>query len=102
MARIELLPREDLATPAEINLYQRKISSVLFVAVNTRLDVAFATSRLARFLTNPSAKHHQAADWVLLYLPLTRALRLQFGGDNNLVVASDALFADNTVDQKSS
>ena len=33
---------------------------------------------------------------------LTRTLGLQFGGSNELVVASDASFADNTVDQKSS
>ncbi|KAI1667990.1 polyprotein [Pyrenophora tritici-repentis] len=102
IAQIELLPRKDLATAAEINLYQRKIGSLLFVAVNTRPDVAFATSRLARFLTNPSTEHHRAADRVLLYLHHTRALGLQFGGNNDLVVASDASFADNTVDRKSS
>ncbi|KAK1912695.1 hypothetical protein P3342_004631 [Pyrenophora teres f. teres] len=102
MSRAELLPRTDLATAAEINLYQRKIGSLLFVAVNTRPDVAFATSRLARFLTNPSAEHHRAADRVLLYLHLTRTLGLQFGGNDDLVVASDASFADNTVDRKSS
>jgi len=102
MARIELLPRKDLATAAEINLYQRKIGSLLFVAVNTRPDVAFATSRLARFLTNPSTEHQRAADRVLLYLHHTRALGLQFGGNDDLVVASDAPFADNTLDRKSS
>ena len=102
MSRVKLLLRKDLALAAETNLYQQKISSLLFVAVNTRPDVAFATSRLARFLTNPSAEHHRAADRVLLYLHQTRALGLQFGGNNDLVVASNALFADNTVDQKSS
>ncbi|KAK1920225.1 hypothetical protein P3342_002521 [Pyrenophora teres f. teres] len=102
MSRAKLLLRKDLATAAEINLYQRKIGSLLFVAVNTRPNVAFATSRLARFLTNPSPEHNRAANRVLLYLHLTRTLGLQFGGSNNLVVASDALFADNTVDRKSS
>jgi hypothetical protein len=98
MARIELLLRKDLATAAEINLYQRKIGLLLFVAVNTRPNVAFATSRLARFLTNLSTEHYRAADCVLLYLYYTRALGLQFGGTDDIVVASDALFADNTVD----
>lgn len=102
MSRVELLPRKDLATHAEINLYQRKIGSLLFVAVNTRPDIAFATSRLARFLNNPSADHHRAADRVILYLYHTRTLGLQFGGNDDLVVASDASFADNTVDRKSS
>ena len=68
MSQAELNPRLDLATPSEINKYQRKVGSLLFAAVTTRPDVAFATSRLARFLTNPGQEHHDAADRVLLYL----------------------------------
>jgi hypothetical protein len=102
MVKGELLPREGFATPSEINLYQRKIGSLLFAAVNTRPDTAFAVSRLARFLTNPGAEHQSAADRVLLYLEQTRTLSLQLGGEDHLVVASDASFADNTLDRKSS
>ncbi|KAF7573989.1 hypothetical protein PtrM4_056120 [Pyrenophora tritici-repentis] len=102
MARVELVAREGLATPGEINLYQRKIGSLLFAAVNTRPDVAFPVSRLARFLTNPGPLHQEAADRVLLYLESTKLLSLSFGGDDQLVVASDASFADNTADRKSS
>jgi hypothetical protein len=68
MLRSELLPREGLATLLEINLYQRKIGSLLFAAVNTRPDIAFAVSRLARFLINPGAEHQSVADRVILYL----------------------------------
>jgi hypothetical protein len=102
MVKSELLPREGFATPSEINLYQRKIGSLLFAAVNTRPDIAFAVSRLARFLINPGAKHQSAADRVTLYLDQTRTLALQLGGEDHLVVASDASFADNTLDRKSS
>ena len=42
------------------------------------------------------------ADRVLLYLQRTQGLVLQLGGEDNLVVASDASFADNTSDRKSS
>jgi hypothetical protein len=102
MARVELVAREGLATRGEINLYQRKIGSLLYAAVNTRPDIAFPVSRLARFLTNPGPIHQEAADRVLLYLESTKLLALSFGGDDNLVVASDASFADNTADRKSS
>ena len=102
MANVELKPHKGIATPAEINKYQRKIGSLLFAAVTTRPDVAFATSRLARFLTIPGAHHHAAADRVLLYLQSTRARSLELGGGNSLEVASDASFADNTLDRKSS
>jgi hypothetical protein len=102
MASIELKPRDGLAEPAEINKYQRKIGSLLFAAVTTRPDIAFATSRLARFLVNPSTEHQDAADRVLLYLQQTKALALELGKGEGLEVASDASFADNTLDRKSS
>lgn len=102
MANLELLPSPNLATPAEINRYQRKIGSLLFAAVTTRPDVAFATSRLARFLVNPSTEHQKAADRVILYLNGTKTRALQLGHGEGLEVASDASFADNTADRKSS
>lgn len=102
MAAIELKPRTDSAAGSEINKYQRKIGSLLFAAVTTRPDIAFATSRLARFLSNPSAEHHRAADRTLLYLAATKSRALQLGGGDHLQVASDASFADNTLDRKSS
>jgi hypothetical protein len=39
---------------------------------------------------------------VLLYLQSTKQLTLQLGGNVGLQIASDALFADNTLDRKSS
>ena len=102
MAAVELRPRDGLASASEINRYQRKIGSLLFAAVTTRPDIAFATSRLARFLMNPGPVHHEAADRVLLYLYDTRWRALELGGGNSLEVASDASFADNTLDRKSS
>lgn len=53
-------------------------------------------------MTNPSPEHHAAADRVLLYLLRYRDFGLQFGGHDEFLVASDASFADNTVDRKSS
>jgi hypothetical protein len=102
MSAMELKPSTLLSTPAKTNKYQRKIGSLLFAAVTTRPDIAFATSRLARFLSNPNQEHHDAADRVLLYLSHTRWLALQLGGGDTLQVASDASFADNTLDRKSS
>ena len=67
----------------------------------TRADIAFATSKLSRFVANPGPYHHAAADRVLLYLRY-RNLGLQFGGKKDtFTVASDASSADNTLDRKS-
>jgi hypothetical protein len=105
MHRAELLPYEGHATRQStnrINRYQRKIGSILYAAVTTRIDIAFAVSRLARFLTNPSPEHCAAADRVLSYLKRHRGLGLQLGGGDHFTVASDASFADNTLNRKSS
>jgi hypothetical protein len=98
----ELLPFTGLAEPHEINRFQRKIGSLLYAAVTTRPDIAFATSCLARFLTNPGPAHQNAADRVLGYLKRTRGLALQLGGGDDFVVYSDASFADSSTDRKSS
>src|SRR5207249_3492802 len=42
-----------------------------------------------------------AADRVLRYLQRTRHLALQLGGADDFEIASDASFADNTLDRKS-
>jgi hypothetical protein len=102
MSKEELLPNEDIASYKRITKYQRKIGSLLYTAVITRPDVAFAVSQLSRFITNPRLKHHKGADQVLHYLKNTRSLALQYRGDDHFRVASDASFADNSIDQKSS
>jgi Reverse transcriptase (RNA-dependent DNA polymerase)/GAG-pre-integrase domain len=102
MAKIELFPYEERASGQAIRNYQRKIGSLLYAAVTTRIDIAFAVSRLARFLTNPGPEHHAAADRVFHYLYRHRGLGLQLGGADDFLVATDASFADNTLDRKSS
>ena len=102
MSKEELLPNEDIASYERITKYQRKIGSLLYAAVITRPDVAFAVSRLSRFIINPGPKHHEGADRVLHYLKNTQSLALQYGQDDHFRVASDASFADNSIDRKSS
>jgi len=97
-----LIPNIDLASPSSITSFQRKTGSLLYTAINTRPNVVFAVSRLARFNTNPSQQHYDAADRVLRYLARTRTLGLQLGGSDTFAVATDASFADNTIDQRSS
>jgi hypothetical protein len=53
-------------------------------------------------LNNPSLAYYKAANRALIYLYNIRQLFLRFGGQDNLVVASDAFFADNSIDRKSS
>jgi hypothetical protein len=68
----ELLPNQKHASPAKIQNYQQKIGLLLFAAIFTRPNIAFAISRLAKFLNNPSLAYHKAADRALMYLYNTR------------------------------
>jgi transposase InsO family protein len=105
MAETELLPSDHIASKASIRLYQQMTGSLLFAAITTRPDCSFAVSRLARFNQNPSDKHHQAANRVIQYLYHTRSIALRFGpnsGMRTFICASDASFADNSMDRKSS
>lgn len=108
MEETELLP---LDPDQEVDvrgreLYQQKVGSILFAAISTRPDIAFAASRLARFNQRPGKVHQQAADRVLKYLWHTRNLCLKYGGQSSeatsFLCSSDASFADNSIDRKSS
>jgi hypothetical protein len=102
MRNKELLPYEDHASHSSINQYRKKIGSILYAAVITQVDIAFTASRLARFNPNPGDEHHKEADRVLRYLAGTRNLALQLDQGDSFEVASDASFADNTLDRTSS
>ena len=51
-----------------IHLYQQKVRSILFAAVNIRIDVAFAASRLDQWNVAPTEQNQLEADRVLEYL----------------------------------
>ena len=100
-----LLPFEGTATPAFIHLFQRKVGSIMYPSVITRPDVSWVTCKLAQFLQNPSPGHMEAVNRVIQYLYSTKRLGLLFNGnsdlDTPLEVFTDASFADDMVDRKS-
>jgi hypothetical protein len=101
----ELKKNTDQAPRHLIKLYQEKVGSVLYTAITLRPDVAFAASQLSHFLTNPSIEHMAAVDWTIRYLFGTRFLGIMYSGDlsnTDLVIASDASFADDVETRRSS
>ena len=85
--------------------YQRKVGSILFAAISTRPDIAFAAARLSRFNQRPGQRHHDAVDRLTQYLYRTRHSCIQYGHQStatSFICASDASFVDNTLDRKSS
>jgi hypothetical protein len=50
------------ASKAQIKDYQRRVRSVLYIAIIIRLDVAYAAAQLSRFLINPSLDYLMAVN----------------------------------------
>ena len=89
-----------------VRAYEALVGCVLYAAISTRVDVAFAASQLARHARSPGPAHWAAADHLLRYLLATKHLCLTFdgaateaeggagpGGEVRLVVYSDADWA---------
>ena len=74
----------------------------MYAAVITRLDIAFAVSRFTRFNLSPGPDYYAAIDRVIEYLLVTATYALKLGGGDTFIIWSDASFADNIRDRKSS
>lgn len=73
--------------------YRQLIGSLMYLAVGTRADIAFAVSTLSQFLENPSELHWKAAKRVLRYLAGTCNMGIEYRSSNmaNILTAySDA------------
>ena len=104
----KLLPLSDKKEVSDAfrTLYQQKVGSLLFAAIVTRPDIAFAVSRLLRFNQQPGKIHHEAADQVFHYFLEMQDYCICYKEEtkniSSFVYANDASFADNSLDRKSS
>ena len=75
--------------------YLSAVGSLMYLAIGTRPDIAYAVGALSRFNSNPGRVHWQQCQRVFRYLQGTRDLMLQYGGTSNvnLDVYSDADYA---------
>ncbi|XP_044717322.1 reverse transcriptase (RNA-dependent DNA polymerase) domain-containing protein [Hirsutella rhossiliensis] len=80
IATIPLVKYNGQATKEEIKAYQERVGSLMYIAVMTRPDIARAAAQLARFLTNPSPEHLEAANQCIRYLYSTRFLAIVYDG----------------------
>jgi hypothetical protein len=84
--------------------FQQKIKFLNFVVVISRLDIVFATAKLAQFLKNSNSNHFIAVNRVISYLNETKNLTIEYSSRiaNILLCVSDATFADDEMTRKSS
>lgn len=92
----------------EVLKYQELVGSLLYAAISTRPDIAYAVNQLTRHMQAPLGRHWKAAQRVLRYLSGTRTVGMWFGrngqnkGDIVEVSAySDADWGSDKTDRKS-
>ena len=66
--------------------YSEAIGSVLWPAVVSRPNIAFAVGILSQFIQNPGQAHWEALKRVITYLNTTKELWLTFGGKGKWLV----------------
>lgn len=82
--------------------YREAVGSLMFLAVVTRPDIAFAVGQVSRFLNNPSEKHWIAVKRIMRYLAGTKSYGICYRGiHDELMVYSDADFAGDITTRKS-
>ena len=83
------------------NAYASLIGSLMYLAVATRPDIAYAVHRLGSFTSNPDMSHWMAAKRILRYLSGTRNHGITYraketdNNETNLLGYSDASYANN-------
>ncbi len=83
--------------------YQGMIGSIMFSMVETRPDVAFATSVASRFAKNPGHQHTEFVKTILRYLKGSRDRGITYGGQDELLIEgySDSDWAGDKESRKS-
>ena len=65
---IKLRKNTSKASDQDINQYQKEIGSLLYLALKTRVDIAFLVIYYARYMSNPSQEHFYALEKIWKYL----------------------------------
>lgn len=84
--------------------YQKLIGALLYIAVNTRPDIAASVTILSQFNKQPSPADWTEAKRVLCYLKGTKGKKLKLGSSDTmdqLIGYADANWAENRSDRKS-
>lgn len=101
-------PNDERINPRE---YQHKIDKLIYAAIHTRPDIAFAIGRLSQYLSDPAKHHGQALKTLLRYIRSTINLGIVYGRrldnsesldiDHKLKAYSDSDYAADRENRKS-
>ena len=79
-AEVYLIKYNGKAATSEIKYFQQIIGSLLYIQIDTCLDISFAVSCLTQYAANPLPQHAHLAKYVLSYLKGMADLCLCYDG----------------------
>jgi hypothetical protein len=86
-----LVLRKNLRIMVDQLRYSQIIGSLMYLASATRPDIAYAVSKLSRFVSNPGSEHWHALERVMRYLVGTMNCGIHYSGDPKVLESySDA------------
>ncbi len=85
----------------DVKKYQKIVGALLYLSNTTRPDITFAVNYLARSMSKPSNLSYQLSKRVLRYLNGTRKLKLTYAKKEDIKGYSDASYAEDREDRKS-
>jgi hypothetical protein len=100
------LKNSDKIINQKTHVYQQMIESISYAAVITKLDVAFAASKLSKSLTNSSLDHLQTTHKMLIYLKYTKDYFIVYENQINhsytiFLASSHAFYVDDSAIRRS-
>jgi hypothetical protein len=111
---IPMIPNVDLGDPKETRdkqelvtmalvPYRSAIGMLLYIALGTRPDIAFAVAKLSQYCANPGVKHWQAVKFLARYLKGTRTHGILYAKSGSMAIDAhtDADHASDNSDRKS-
>jgi hypothetical protein len=96
-----LVLRKNLRLMVDQLRYSQIIGSLMYLASATRLDIAYAVSKLSRFVSNPGSEHWRALERVMRYLVGTMNYGIHYSRDPKVLEGySDAYWISNADELK--
>ena len=100
---IKLRKRSEGSKETNLEKYQSAVGRLMYLAMRTRPDIAYAVCSVAKYTSNPSEEHWTAVKHILRYLAGTAQHGLLFTSDSSIDCCgySDADWAGDLDDRKS-
>eukprot|EP00833_Pecoramyces_ruminatium_P017312 jgi/Orpsp1_1/1191344/evm.model.d7180000085092.1 len=77
----------------DVNKFKSLLGSLLYIAIKTRPDIAFAVNQASRHSENPKEVDYMALLKILQYLKFTKNKSIAYNGEQNFLGYSDSDYA---------